>query len=127
VGKGEGVGQGEGVGWGQQLVGNGAVDSQHGTRVEGSLHICTEGSKECLYLETATVNNCTLYIYCMIVQYCIYFSLVQVKNISHEEVTKPTFILGPVSMVVKTYSTLHVHTPRSSWLKGYVDSYGASV
>jgi hypothetical protein len=27
-------GVGLGKGWGQQLVGNGAVDSQHGTRVE---------------------------------------------------------------------------------------------
>ncbi len=35
----ERIGLGEGVG----PVGNGAVDSRHGTRVEGSLHPCTEG------------------------------------------------------------------------------------
>jgi hypothetical protein len=33
-----------GVGWGQKVfVGKGAVDSQHGTGVEGSLHPCTKG------------------------------------------------------------------------------------
>jgi hypothetical protein len=33
------------MGWGRSwwLVGNWAVDSQHGTGVEGSLHACTKG------------------------------------------------------------------------------------
>jgi hypothetical protein len=29
--------------WGQKLVGNGAVDTQHGTGVEGGSHPCPKG------------------------------------------------------------------------------------
>jgi hypothetical protein len=38
----------------------------------------------------------TLYI---IVQYCILFSLLQVKNKLREGVKTPAFILGPISMI----------------------------
>jgi hypothetical protein len=38
---GQGAGSGEGVG--QWPVENRAIDSQHGTRVEGRSHLCTEG------------------------------------------------------------------------------------
>jgi hypothetical protein len=52
-------------GWvGPVACGNRAVDSRHGTGVEGSLHPCTEGhhpSKGFLHLKAPQVNGCTLY------------------------------------------------------------------
>jgi hypothetical protein len=58
----------EGVGLGKEqgewLVRNGAVDSQHGTGVEESLHPCTEGHHPklwILHLKTLHLKYCTLY------------------------------------------------------------------
>jgi hypothetical protein len=46
------------MGWGQPHVGNGAVEPQHGTGVEGSLHPCTKchhPEKGFLHLEAHTL------------------------------------------------------------------------
>ncbi len=44
-----------------------------------------------------------LYAY-MIVQYCMFFSPLRVKNKPHEGVTTPAFIVGPISMVANNYN-----------------------
>jgi hypothetical protein len=89
---------GSGKGWGQQLVGNGAVDSQHGTREREFVSLArkaTTPSKGILHLKTPHNKYCTLY---------ILNNTVYIKNKRGEGISKPVFILGPVAVAVCYHS-----------------------
>jgi hypothetical protein len=61
--------------------------------------MATTPSKGFLHSRTLQGKYCMLYI---IVQYCLYFSHLQVKNKLSEGLTTPAFILDYVSMVANS-------------------------
>jgi hypothetical protein len=107
----------KGVGLGKGPArGKGAVDSQHRTRVEGGSHHAlktTTPSNEIFAFENIACKYCTLYI---IVQYCMYFSSLQVNNKPSEGVMTSAFMFGLFSMVVNTRMSLYLSAGKPRYI-----------
>jgi hypothetical protein len=102
-----------GFGGGAKMAcGREAIDSLHGTCVEGSLHPCTKDctpSKGLLFFLLQSPHM-VLMIHCIlnvVTNFLCYshFSPLQIENKPFDRDMKYAFILGPVSLVANTFDT----------------------